>query len=243
MEVKNGNLGIAFGISLSIERLLGMGEEPPSKGYVINNSTLSISLGVVVKSILSNIEKANANKIIIRNDVSTMVKLVDSQLETLMSLSSNFKQKGLKVVIHLTNYKHIEDSDTLISKTNTFITKIEKRYSNEFKIYVGSDLLMTNNPFDMLKLPQTSYVINTHTGDLLSKRELSKKLKRGSSYDTTNFPLVQTTLEVFGDSYGYYKGKNISTKRSAAMLLNKSKVSPRFSDFEIRNILKKGKLI
>ena len=241
--MEKGNLGIGYNVSLALERILGMGEEPPSKGYVIDNTTLSISLGVLIKDTLSYIDKKESNRIIIKQDTNTMTKLLDTELEALTSLLPSFTAKGLKCIVHLTPYKHIEEGNTLIIKRNELIAKVEKMYISEFKEYQTSDLLMTNNPFDMLKLPISSYVLNTHTGDLLSKRELSKKLKKGGSYDTSNFPLVESTISIFGDCYGYYKGASIRVKREAAKLLTDKKVTPKSTEFEIRNILKRGKLI
>ena len=237
VDVENGNLGVVKGISFAIERLVGIGELPPDKGYVLKDTLLTISLDVVVRGILSALVAKDANSIIVgHKHMQWLYQQINTQIEAIHALSNN--TPNLTIRVHTTMYEYIESGSAVNREINRLCDKAMHKYKNSlstFKKGYKVDLIMTNNPFDLFNVT-SQLVMNTHTGSLLNRYELSGKLRKGKYFDTSTFPFNRTIVMVFGERYRFYIG--IYKIRKQAYQLLKGKVNPTTSEYTVKKLLK-----
>jgi len=249
IEITESGLGINIGISLAIERLLGINEELPKSNYILNKDVISISLATMVRTTLQAMETDMRNKLVMSKDTTLMKVIINKQIDTLLNLSSIIDTKELRIVLHRTKYpkfsKEFTGSDKLKDNLLLFTVMLEKEYPNiPYGISRDSTLVITSNPFDILNIidskSRDTKILNTNTGDVLPKSMFYKKMNKGKTFDTTGYPFNRTLLKIFGDTYGFIKGEDISTKRRIHKVLDDAKISYRTEEYKIRKIISKG---
>lgn len=242
IEIEKGNLGMTMGISLALERMLGMGEKEPSMNYVLNDVALSISVTTILRDILQSLPTPVANKIVLTRDFITMDKLLEEQMAVIKSMNRLVPYKSIRINIYKTHYPRlkIDAKETISYKKLMYMYEYSLRLTGvKVGIPKQTDLLMCVTPFDIIQKRTKVLVVNTNTGDIITN--LYSKLKIGKTYNTFGFPFNAVTLEAFGDKYGYVKGYRLIQKRDLANLFIKEKVNPNTSLERCKVLLKRIK--
>jgi len=209
------------------------------KRYTGDYEELALNVATMTRNIIDSYSTFDKKELLLRSKDTEVLKILTSEIDAIEQIMDI---AGKRISVFNTNFDTLSSYNTIERKGQVALSEaMMKRVSNSF----GADYIEPNEtsmvfshiPIDWLPFDVTM-VLESHTGNILTKETLNKKYFMHKEFDTSMLPFNEFLLRVFGDKNRFVKGMKNKEKVLALETLVRNRCTPYSTESWCETILK-----